>query len=164
VNANNKSLKQFYLLKDVKVCSVVSKKINYLTLDYIKKNIAVCDGGDNECDGIQNTSDFENICYLRICDGDLWVADTVNYCKGLRYILPGKSSPVFIRLPRNNALAILNNGRSICRAMSMCAMSQRQSLSRGNGTRVFTEGGNKYCCIGSQQGGQNEVSSLVFTG
>ena len=164
VNANNKSLKQFYLLKDVKVCSVVSKKIKYLTLDYIKKNIVVCDGGDNECDGIQNTLDFENVCYLRIRDGDLWVADTVNYCKGLRYILPGKSSPVFIRLPRNNALAILNNGRSICRAMSMCAMSQRQSLSRGNGTRVFTEGGNKYCCIGSQQGGQNEVSSLVFTG
>ena len=101
VNANNKSLKQFYLLKDVKVCSVVSKKINYLTMDYIKKNIVVCDGGDNECDGIQNTSDFENVCYLRIRDGDLWVADTVNYCKGLRYILPGKSSPVFIRLPRN---------------------------------------------------------------
>ena len=61
VNANNKSHKQFYLLKDVKVCSVVSKKINYLTLDYIKKNIVVCDGGDNECDGIQNTLDFENV-------------------------------------------------------------------------------------------------------
>ena len=100
MNANNKSCKQFYLLKDVKVCSVVSKKIKYLTLDYIKKNIVVCDGGDNECDGIQNTPDFENVCYLQIRDGDLWVADTVNYCKGLRYILPGKSSPVFIRLPR----------------------------------------------------------------
>ena len=80
------------------------------------------------------------------------VADTVNHCKGLGYILPGKSSPVFIRLPRNNAIAILNNGRSICQAMSMCAMTQRQSLSRGKGTHVFTEGGNKYCCIGSQPG------------
>ncbi len=126
--------------------------MNYLTLDYIKKNIVVCNGGDNECDGIQNTLDFENVCYLRIRDGDLRVADTVNYCKGLRYILPGKSSPVFIRHPRNNALAILNNGWSICQATSMCAMSQRRSLSRGNGTRVFTEGGNKYCCIDSQTG------------
>jgi hypothetical protein len=152
VNANNKSLKQFYHLKDVKVCSVVSKKIKYLTLDYIKKNIVVCDGGDNECDSIQNTLDFENVCYLQIRDGGLWVADKVNYCKGLRYMLPGKLSPVFICLPRNNALAILINGLSICQAMSMCAMTQRQSLSRGKGTCVFTERGNKYCCIDSQPG------------
>ena len=40
---------------------VVSKKLKYLTLDYIEKNIFVCNGGDNECDGIQNTSVFENI-------------------------------------------------------------------------------------------------------
>ena len=61
MNANNKSLKQFYLLKDVKVCSVVSKKIKYLTLDYIKKNVVVCDGGENEYNGIQNTLDFESV-------------------------------------------------------------------------------------------------------
>ena len=57
-----------------------STKLKYLTLDYINKNIVVCDEGDNECDGIQNTSDFENVCYLQIRDGDLWVADMVNYC------------------------------------------------------------------------------------
>ncbi len=62
MNANNKShYKQIYLLKDVKVCSGVSKKLKFLTLDYIKKNTVVCDGGDNECDGIQNTLDFENV-------------------------------------------------------------------------------------------------------
>ncbi len=60
VNANNKSHKQFYLLKDVKVCSVVSKNLKFLTLDYIKKNNVVCNGGDNERYGIQNTLDFEN--------------------------------------------------------------------------------------------------------
>ena len=102
VKANNKSRKQFHLLKDVEVCNVVSKKLKYFTLDYIKKNVVVCDGGDNECNGIQNASDFESVCCLQICDGDLWVADTVNYCKGLRYILPGESSPVFICLPRND--------------------------------------------------------------
>ena len=57
VNANNKICKQFHLLKDVEVCNVVSKKLKYFTLDYIKKNIVVCDGGDNEFDGIQNTLD-----------------------------------------------------------------------------------------------------------
>ena len=91
--------------------------------------------------GIQNTSDFKNVCYLRIRDGDLWAADTVNYCKGLRYILPGESLPVFISLPRNDSLAILNNGHGFCQTMSMCAMTQRQSLSRGKGTHVFTEKG-----------------------
>ena len=64
VNENNKSHKQFYLLKDVKVCNDVSKKLKYLTLDYIKKNVVVCNGGDNECNGIRNTSDFESVCSL----------------------------------------------------------------------------------------------------
>ena len=54
VNADNKSRKQFYFLKEVKVCSVVSKKLKCLTLYYIKKNIVVCNGGENECDGVQN--------------------------------------------------------------------------------------------------------------
>ena len=70
MNANNKHRKKFYLLKDVEVCNVVSKKLKYLTLDYIKKNVVVCNGGDNECDGIQNTLDFESVCCLRIRDGD----------------------------------------------------------------------------------------------
>ena len=69
MNANNKSRKQLYLLKDVEVCNVVSKKLNYFTLDYIRKNVVLCDGGDNECDGIQNTLDFESVCCLGIRDG-----------------------------------------------------------------------------------------------
>ena len=36
--------------------------------------------------------------------------------------------------------------------MSMCAMTQSQYLSIGKGTRVFTKGSNKYCCIGLQPG------------
>ena len=39
VNANNKSRKQCYLLKDVEVCNVASKKLKYLTLDYIEKTL-----------------------------------------------------------------------------------------------------------------------------
>ena len=47
VNANNKSRKQYHLLKDVEVCNVVSEKIKYLTLDYINKNVVVFNSGDN---------------------------------------------------------------------------------------------------------------------
>jgi hypothetical protein len=36
--------------------------------------------------------------------------------------------------------------------MRTCALTQRQSLSRGKKRCVFTEDGNKYCCIGAQPG------------
>ena len=37
-------------------------------------------------------------------------------------------------------------------AMRTCSLTQRQSLSRGTKNSVFTEDGNKYCCIGAQPG------------
>ena len=48
--------------------------------------------------------------YLRIRDGDLWIADTVNATLGLRFILLGETMPVFLQLPRIEALGIMNNG------------------------------------------------------
>jgi hypothetical protein len=36
--------------------------------------------------------------------------------------------------------------------MQSCALTQRQSLARGTNNHVFTENGNKYCCIGAQPG------------
>jgi hypothetical protein len=36
--------------------------------------------------------------------------------------------------------------------MQSCASTQRQSLARGTNNHVFTENGNKYCCIGAQPG------------
>ncbi len=59
---------------------------------------------------------------------------------------------MFIRLPREASLGIMNNGRSLCMAMRTCASTQPQSLSRGTQNQVFTEDGNKYCCIGVQSG------------
>ncbi len=61
-----------------------------MSLDNIRKNIVVCDGGDTTSDAKKNTSAFKSIHYLWICDGDLWVADTVNASIGLRFILPGE--------------------------------------------------------------------------
>ncbi len=62
---------------------------------------------------------------------------------------PDKLS-MFIRLPREASLGIMNNGCSLCMAMRTCFLTQPQSLLRGTHNRVFTEDGNKYCCIGVQ--------------
>jgi hypothetical protein len=113
-----------------------------MSLDYIRKNIVVCDGGDTTSDAIKNTLAFKIVYYLRIRDGDLWLADTTNASIDLHYILPGDSSPMFICLPRDESLGIMNNGPRICKAMQSCASTQRQSLARGTHNHVFTEIGN----------------------
>ena len=98
---------------------------------------------------LKNTLAFKSVHYLWIHDGDLWVADTANASIGLRFILPDESSPVFIHLLRDESLGIMNNGQRICKAMQSCALTQRQSLARGTNNHIFTENGNKYCCIGA---------------
>ncbi len=47
LNANRKKEKQHYHLKDVKICKTALKKVKLLDLDYIRKNVVVCDGGEN---------------------------------------------------------------------------------------------------------------------
>ncbi len=57
----------------------------------------------------------------------------------------------------------MNNGQTICKAMYLCALSQRQSLSRGKANHVFTEGSNKYCCVGTQPGrAQTDIQSGLY--
>jgi hypothetical protein len=53
LNANKKKRTQLHLLKDVKICSIALEKVKLLNLDYIKKNVVVCNGGNNESNGIQ---------------------------------------------------------------------------------------------------------------
>ena len=163
LNADRKRHKQIVNLKDVTVGKVpLSEKVQCLEMSYIRNNIVVCDGGDTDYDGIKKTFADNNIHYLRIRDGDLWVADTVNPSIGLHYLGLDKSS-VFIRLPREAALGIMNNGRSLCMAMRTCALTQPQSLLRGTHNRVFTEDGNKYCCVGVQPGrAQKGVKSGLY--
>ncbi len=64
----------------------------------------------------------------------------------------GDKSPVFIRLPRKDSINIMKNGHSLCSAIRTCASTQCQTLTRGKKNCVFTEDGNKYCCIGVQPG------------
>ncbi len=127
VNADRKQYKQIKYLKDVQVCNVKStRRVQYMSLDYTRKNIVVCNGGDTTSDTIKNTSSLNSVHYLWIHDGDLWVADTANASIGLRFILPGESSPVFICLPRDESLGIMNNGQRMCKAMQSCASTQCQ--------------------------------------
>ena len=80
-----------------------------MTPDNIRRYIVVCDGGDTIDNAIQPDSSHSDLHFLRIRDGDLWVADTINATLGLRYILPGDTTPVFIQLPRNESLGIMND-------------------------------------------------------
>ena len=133
-----------------------------LSLNYIRRNSVVCDGGATESHALKSKY---GIHYLRVLKGDLWVCDTVNPSIGLRYRVPsGDKSPVFIRLPREHSIQIMKNGRGICNAMRTCALTQPQPLSRGNLNCVFTEDGNQYCCIGAQPGRAQRGVSLVSTG
>ncbi len=54
VNTNGKWYTQIKYLKDVQVCNVASnRRVQYMSSDYIRKNIAVCDGGDTTSDTIK---------------------------------------------------------------------------------------------------------------
>jgi hypothetical protein len=87
LNVNRKCHKQILKLKDVVVGKgLLKSNAKCLSLNYIRNNIAVCNGGDTDSDAIKNTSGIH--CY-RIREGDLWLSDTVNASLGLRYIVPG---------------------------------------------------------------------------
>ena len=93
-----------------------------------------------------------NISILQISKGDLWIADMTNSNLGLHMILPGHSTPVFIHLPQEKSLSIMEHGYHVCKAMHSCALTQPQSLSWGGWSHVFTDTNNKYYCIGAQPG------------
>ena len=79
-----------------------------LSLNYIRKNSVVCDGGATESDALKSKY---GIHYLRVLNGDLWKCDTVNVSIGLHYrVKGGDNSPVFIRLPREESINIMKDG------------------------------------------------------
>jgi hypothetical protein len=59
VNADRKWYKQIQFLKDVQVCNVASnKRVQYMSSNYIRKNIVVCNGGDTTSDAIKKYIGF----------------------------------------------------------------------------------------------------------
>jgi len=151
LNENKKCRKQKLKLKDVVVGNgPLQSNVRCLSLDELRQNIVVCDGGATDLDAIKDTSGI--IC-LRVRKNDLWIADTVNGSLGLRYrVKGGDNSPVFIRLPREESINIMKDGRGLCSAMRICALTQSQTLKRGKNSCVFADDGNKYCCVGAQPG------------
>ena len=61
MNANRKKYKQLHHLKDVQISRTALKTVKLLDFDYIKKNVVVYDGGDNESNGIQNRLDIDSV-------------------------------------------------------------------------------------------------------
>ena len=108
-NANKKKFKQKIFLKDVKPPSNLASNtnINFLTIEEMTKRIVVCDVGKTDNDGIQPLE--KDIYCLKICNGDLWVADTLNASLGLHHIPTSDIFSTFILLPRNESLQILSN-------------------------------------------------------
>jgi hypothetical protein len=94
----------------------------------------------------------KNIHVLQISNLELWVSDTTKPSLGLHFILPGQSSPVFIRLPWSKSLGIMRNGKKICAAMRSCSQTQPKSLSRGTQNHVFADHDNKYYSVIAQPG------------
>ncbi len=152
-NAIRKHYKQVRFLKEVQVCNIASNSnVQYLTTENIKHNRVVCDGGDTIDDCIEPDILRSDMQVLRVRNSDLWVAETGNATLGLHFTLPIDKRPIFVRLPRNDSLGILNDGRSVCSAIRSCTSTQRQSLVWGNQNQVFIEKNNKYCCVGAQPG------------
>ncbi len=52
-------------IKDVQICNVASNwRVQYMSSDYIRKNIVVCNGGDTTSDVITNTLAVNRVHYL----------------------------------------------------------------------------------------------------
>jgi hypothetical protein len=149
LNAAGKKTKQDENIKDVTIWKgALSKR---LTSEYITNNVVICDGGQYMSTVTKKFTN-KNIHVLQISNLNLWVSDMKNPSSGLRLILPGQSSPVFIHLPQSKSLGIMGNGKKICAAMRSCAQTQPKSLLRGMQNHVFADHDNKYYSVGEQPG------------
>jgi hypothetical protein len=120
--------------------------------EYITNNVVICDGGQYMSTVKDNLYTNKNIHDLQISNLDSWVSDTKNPSLGLCLVLPGQSSPVFIRLPWSKSLGIMSYGKKKCAAMHSCDQTQPKSLSRGTQNHIFTDHDNKYYSVGAQPG------------
>jgi len=150
INGNRKRFKQRTCLREVKSSKVASLNIQCLSTDFIKNNIVVCDGGNDPKCALSPPLNVPWHC-LQICNGDLWVADTVNPTIGLQYS-HDDGSPIFVHLPREDSLNIMRDSTQLCSAIRSCTKNQRTTLSRGIQNHVFVENNHKYSCVGSQPG------------
>ena len=150
LNESKKFCKQRSMLKDVKVPTIAFSNVKQLDSNFIRNTVVICDGGTTH-PTINAENYTGNVCILSLSRGDLWVHDTQNPLLGLRMHFLSTKFPIFIRLPRQKSLSILNDGSAICQAMNSCARTQPQSLVRGSSKQVFTDScPARYYCVGAQ--------------
>ena len=140
----------------------LSKKVQCLSMNYMRNNIVVCDGSSTDSDGIKNSFAANNIHYLWICDGDLWVADTDNASIGLCRTVHKSLCTLIYQERWHSALwtmvvayawlwgQVLSLIPNHYQGAQRTEFSQRMAIS--------------IAALVRSQGGQKEVSSLVSTG
>ena len=119
------------------------------TLDQLKDVTLVFDGGVGSNAPLQPPTGTKWTC-LRIDDGDLFVADSIDPDIGVTY--RGESSP-FIRVPRREGLLVTSmtspeECSNFCSAVGAAYNATHTTLDRGKKRRIFTDG--FYSCIGPQ--------------
>ena len=115
----------------------------------------VFDGGNPGSVCLTNPGENESVKNwksLRISDGELFVADTTRYHKGIVHH-DTNGDPVFIRVPRKAALEMtgMNDAcvvRHYCSSLSYAEKVQKTSLFRSLSKRIYSD--SKYCCVGVQ--------------
>jgi len=111
---------------------------------YLKHNVVVFDGGD---EGVPNLiGNGARWACTRIESGGLEVCHPPNTHTGITYERE-QGEPVFMLLPREEALKINSDGKSLCEAM-IGIMKAQKNVKRGKSKMVFSE--SKYCCVGSK--------------
>ena len=152
---NKKEKKQKECLIPVIIPGKLATHIHMWSDDDLKDITLVFDGGVDGNPPISAPADM-TWTSLRINDGELYVADTMDDSKGLIYPVSHGVSP-FMRLPRKAALSItkmddIKENKSFCTALHSGAQAQRGPLKRGKSKLVFTDGkfADKYGCIGVQ--------------
>lgn len=140
-----------------------SKDRRKFSVSYLKRNVVVFDGTNSP--GVRQTqlkrrrkpkpnrgSDKGTtkdppLRTVVIKNGGLEVFHPPNDKTGLAFKRNGGLEPIFILLPREEALKMNNNGKKVCGAMKRL-IKQYKNVERGHSKRVFTD--NKYCCVGAK--------------
>lgn len=145
-NRNRKRRKQHERLHPIQDTLQMKNIGEKFTLEFLRDNYVVFDGGCDEAVEQPNCADIKWYC-SRISSGALVICNPPRSDVGLVYVGEATEHPTFILLPRTDALSINADGKEVCNAMAKISRTQN-NLMRGKSKSVFSQ--NKYCCVGSK--------------
>ena len=117
------------------------------TDEVLKNNVVVFDGGDIGEENLKNTLGTLWKSF-RIITGGLEICAPPNAATGVAFQTDADLEPRFVIIPRNEALAINRDGKSLCKAL-FAIMKTQNNLKRGMSKQVFSVSDSKYCCVGT---------------